>query len=238
MRRAIIREYDKLAENLSNYVAVMNYRFMNLCVKAEPVSLLPIEITIEGESQKLEECVKMAKDGDYKFVLFPNYEEDMKDIMRGIAMVHPEFKQEIKTINVGVPDENGNKKDRETKYLQLTMPEVNDDRYDVLTQGVKLIYDDCKLQMEVANTKTNAKLAGLTPGESEENIDLLNKELDKLNAQWNEQRDKLRDDKLEEINTAYTKWLGAQGQQEIAKMEEEDARGVGAGMSMKMGFSE
>jgi hypothetical protein len=238
MRRAIIREYDKLAENLSNYVAVMNYRFMNLCVKAEPVSLLPITVMIDGESQKLEECVQLGKDGDYMFALFPKYEEDMGSIMRGVALAHPEFKQEIKQMSVTVPEENGREREQEVDYLQVTMPEVDDERYDVLKEGVKLVYDECKAQMEVANNKAKVKFTELSVIETKENLELLDNELDKLNNQWNAQRDRLRDIKLEEINSAYNKWLGAQAQKEIAMMEEEDARGTDAVNSTKMGEHE
>ena len=76
MRRATINEYEKLADKLSNNVGVMNYRFMDLCVKAEPVSLLPIEVLIEGEIKKNEECANISKEGDLQFEVFPNYEEE------------------------------------------------------------------------------------------------------------------------------------------------------------------
>lgn len=235
MRRAIINEYEKLAGNLSNYVGVMNFRFMNLCVKAEPVSLLPVEVMVEGESKKLEDCASVAKKNDYQFMLLPKYEEDLKSIMKSVALSHPEFKQEIITNSVTVPDPDGNEREQEVRYLEVTMPEVNDDRYDALKKGVDVIYDECKAQMEVANNKAKVKFTELAFTETEDNMDLLKKELDKLNTQWNEQRDRLRDAKLEEINSAYNKWLGTKAQEEIARMEEEDARGVNAGMSTKMG---
>ena len=234
MRRAIINEYEKLTTNLSNYVGVMNFRFMNLCVKAEPVSLLPVEVMVEGEPKKLEDCASVAKKNDYQFMLLPKLEEDLKAIMRGVAMSHPEFKQEIITNSVTVPDPDGNDREQEVKYLEVTMPEVDDERYEVLKKGVDAIYDECKIQMEVANNKAKAKFTELAFTETEENLDLLNKELEKLNTQWNGQRDKLRDAKIEEIDNAYNKWLGVQGQKEIARMEEEDARGVDAVRSMKM----
>lgn len=234
MRRAIIFEYERLADNLANYVGLMNFRFMNLCIKAEPASLIPVEISIDGEKEKLENCADVAKEDDYQFMIIPKFEEDLKDIMRGIALSHPEFKQEIKTKTVVVPDEDGGERDYDVNYLLLTMPEVDDDRYDVLKEGVKLIYDDCKLRMETANNKAKIKIAQLAFTETKENLELLDKELDKLNKQWNEQRDKLRDNKIEEIDAAYNKWLGSFGREEIARMEEEDAHSTDAGMRMKM----
>lgn len=238
MRRAIIREYDKLADKLSNYVGVMNYRFMNLCVKAEIVSLLPVKVMIEGESQKLEECANVLQESETEFRILPKYEEDLKDIMVGITMAHPEFKQDIKSMTVDIPDEDGAVQQQDYKYILLSMPAVDDDRYKVLKDGVKLSYDECKLQMEVANDRSKAKFAELASTETEGNMDLLKKELDKLNDQWNEQRDKLRDAKLDEINKAYNKWLATMAQNEIARMEEEDAHSLRSGMSMKLGQNE
>ena len=54
MKREIIKEFDMLGDALSTLNAQFAYRLMNLCVKAEPVSLLSIEAMIEGEPQKLE----------------------------------------------------------------------------------------------------------------------------------------------------------------------------------------
>ena len=52
MKREIIKEFDMLGDALNTLNAQFSYRLMNLCVKAEPVSLLSVEAMIEGESQK------------------------------------------------------------------------------------------------------------------------------------------------------------------------------------------
>ena len=56
MRRIIIKEFDKLAEDLSNFVAMFNFRMKDLCVKAEEVALLSVKVQVEGEMQNLEKC--------------------------------------------------------------------------------------------------------------------------------------------------------------------------------------
>ena len=38
-----------LKEKLNAYVSLMNYRFINLCVKAEVGSLLPVTVTADKE---------------------------------------------------------------------------------------------------------------------------------------------------------------------------------------------
>ena len=235
MRRVIVKEFEDLAEALSNFSAIFSYRIKNLCVKAEEAALLPVKVMIEGELQNLEKCAIIAKEGDYDFMIFPKYEEDMMQIGQGILAVHPEFKQKIDTMKVDTIDKDGNPKQADAHFIRVTMPEVNDDRYDVLNDGVKVAYEACKAQMQVANTKADVQLAKLTEGETKENIDLIKQERDKLNKQWNEHRDKLYEDKLKEIKDAHMKWLSEVGKEEVAKMEEEEARGVDAAMSMKIG---
>ena len=102
MKREIIKEFDNLGDALSTLNAQFSYRLMNLCVKAEPVSLLSIEAMIEGESQKLEKCAQIGKEDDYTFQIFPNYEGDIPTLAQAIFKEHPEFKQEMKTMQVNI----------------------------------------------------------------------------------------------------------------------------------------
>ena len=234
MRKATIREYESLAEKLANYVGVMDYRFKNLCIKADPVALLPIKVLVDGEVQNLEKCASIGKDNDYQFMIFPNYDEEMIPIVKGIAESHPEFKIEGKSISVDSVDSEGNPKDVEVRYLLVTMPEVNDDRYKVLKDGVDVIYQDCKVQMEGANTLSKPKFAQLAAGETKEDLDTLDQELDKLNKQWNDQRDSIHKAKLKDIEEAHNKWLAGQAEIEKQRQESEDATGEEAAHSMKM----
>jgi hypothetical protein len=173
MRRATINEFDQLGEMLSNYCGVFAYRLKNLCVKAEEVSLLPIEVLVEGQVMKLEKCTTIGKKDEYSFMIFPNFDEDMASLGYGITRVHPEFKQEIQSMKVDSVDENGNPKEMNIRYILVTMPVVDDDRYDVLKDGVKVCYEECKAQMQLCNTKADAKFAELTVAESDEDIERL-----------------------------------------------------------------
>ena len=107
MKREIIKEFDMLGDALSTLNAQFAYRLMNLCVKAEPVSLLSIEAMIEGESQKLEECSQIGQEDDYSFQVYPNYDGDIPALAQAIFKDHPEFKQEFKTMQVDVSTEEG-----------------------------------------------------------------------------------------------------------------------------------
>ena len=235
MRRNIIREFDKLAEDLSNFTAMFNYRLKDLCVKAEEVALLPVKVLIEGELQSLEKCTTIAKQDDYNFMIFPHYDEDMQALQQGIMAVHPEFKQKIESMKIDVTTKGGESQEQDARYVLVTMPEVDDDRYDLLTDAVKAMYEQCKGQMEAANTKADVKLAELTAGEDKETVDLIKAKRDELNEEWNAKRDDIYNAKLQEIEDAYNKWLSQVGQQELARMEEEDARGNDVARSMRMG---
>lgn len=77
MKRSIISLYEAMEDKLSGYVSIANYRYMNLCVKAEEVSLLSVRVNIEGEEKNIEDVAQVSKKGDYQFVAIPNYSEDL-----------------------------------------------------------------------------------------------------------------------------------------------------------------
>lgn len=234
MKRAVLHEFDQLGDTLSNCCSMFAYKLMNLCVKAEEVSLLPVEVLIAGEFKKLEECTTISKKDDYNFMVFPTYDEDLKAVGQAFLQVHPEFKQTIESMTIECVDENGNPKDVETRYILLTMPEVDDDRYDLLKEGVKLCYDDCKAKLEAANAQADAKIAPLTVDESEEDIKKLKNAREKLNEQWNGQRDKVYNAKLEEIEDAHNKWLAEKSEKDQKRQEDEAAHSSAAATSMRM----
>ena len=234
MRRSIIKEFDQLGESLSNQSAQFAYRMKNLCVKAEEVALLPVEILIEGEFQKLESCATIGKKDDYSFMVFPNYEEDLETMAKGIIRVHPEFKQKIESMQVDSVDEAGKNKSMDVHYILLTMPEVDDDRYDVLKDGVKVCYEECKARMEVLNRKADAKFAELTIGDTDEDVKKLKAAREKLNEQWYGHRDKLYNEKLQEIEEAHNKWLAERGEEERKRMEDEASHNDDVALSMRM----
>lgn len=227
-----------MGESLSNQSAQFAYRMKNLCVKAEEVALLPVEILIEGEFQKLESCATIGKKDDYSFMVFPNYEEDLETMGKGIFRVHPEFKQKIESMQVDSVDEAGKNKSMDVHYILLTMPEVDDDRYDVLKDGVKVCYEECKARMEVLNRKADAKFAELTIGDTDEDVKKLKAAREKLNEQWYGHRDKLYNEKLQEIEEAHNKWLAERGEEERKRMEDEASHNDNVALSMRMTHEE
>ena len=215
MNRALIREFDKMCDSLSTLNAQFAYRLMNLCVKSEPVALLPILVNIEGELQKLEECAQISKDDDYTFRVFPTYSSDIPALAQGIFKAHPEFKQQMLTEDVDYIDEDGQEKTDKMNYILLTMPEVDDERYDVLKDGVKVIYEDTKVKMENVIANADVKMAELMKDESEADIEKVKKSRDKQVKTWTEQRDKIHTEKLQEIEEAHYKWLNEEAERRL-----------------------
>ena len=211
MNRAAIKEFDKMSDSLSTLNAQFAYRLMNLCVKSEPVSLLPIIVFIDGEQMKLEECAKVSKDDDYTFKIIPDFSSDIPALAQAIFRAHPEFKQEMQTMDVDYVDEDG-------QEILLTMPEVDDERYDVLKDGVKAIYEDTKVKMENVIANADVKMAELMAGESEADIEKVKKNRDKQVKTWTEQRDKVYNKKLQEIEEAHSKWLLEQSDQRLKNL--------------------
>ena len=220
MKRETIKEFDMLGDALSTLNAQFSYRLMNLCVKAEPVSLLSIEAMIEGEPQKLEECARIGKEDDYSFQIFPNYDDDISALAKAIFMEHPEFKQEMRTMQVDISEDESKPDMQDVYYIQVTMPEVDDNRYDVLKNGVKAFYEENKAQMEAVSAKYDAKFATLLDGESPEDVKKVKEARDKQTKTWYEQRDKIYNDKLQEIEDAHEKWWHQQKSNKINRLKD------------------
>ena len=182
------------------------------------MSLLPILVNIEGELQKLEECAQISKDDDYTFKVFANYSSDIPALAQGIFKTHPEFKQELFEEEVEYIDEDGEERVDKVPYILLTMPEVDDERYDVLKDGVKAIYEDTKVKMENVIANADVKMAELMAGESKADIEKVKKARDKQVKTWTEQRDKVYNKKLQEIEEAHSKWQLEQSEQRLKNL--------------------
>ena len=229
MKRSTISKYDQFKERLTGYVALLNYRYMNLCVKAEEAALLPVNIVIEGESKRIEDVCNIARKDDFSLMVFPKYEEDLMQIELGIKKSHPEFKQERQTMTLEMDD--GQNMDLE--YILLTMPEVDDNRYDVLKQAVNMLYDECKAEMEKAKKETEGEIAALSANEKKEDIDKLKDAVEKVDKTFTEKRDKVHEDKLKEIEEGHQNYLQEQTTAEQKRLEDEQAQGDG-GKSIDM----
>lgn len=233
MKRAVRNKLSQFSEELKGYVGALHYRYMNLCVKAEEVSLLTLKVPIEDEMKNIEEVGYAGKkDGDdYSLYIVPKFQDDLRSIAEAVMIAHPEFIQDIVKETVDPGDGSG---EVEVSYLKLTMPEVNDDRHDVLKQGADTFHDMCKTEMEMAKVEADAQFATLTVGESPLDVDNLKQAVDEVNDLWTNKREELYKAKLKEIEDAYLQWQTHRQASARQQQEDDAAHNQNAGFSMRM----
>lgn len=122
-------------------------------------------------------------------------------------------------MQVDISTDENNPDMQDVHYINVTMPEVDDDRYDVLKNGSKTFYEENKAQMEAVSAEYDAKLAKLTEGESDEDIKKVKEAREKQTKTWYEQRDKIYNEKLKEIEEGHMKWLTKQGEERLKRLE-------------------
>ena len=233
MKRAIINQLGQLSEQLKAYVGALNYRYLNLCVKAEEASLLPIQVPIEDEFKNLEDVAYAGKKtgDDYSLYIVPKIQDDMRDIQQAVMKFHPEFIQEVQKEKVNAGEDGG---EQEVQLLRLKMPEVNDDRHDLLKQSADTFYNMCKADMEKARMEAEMQFAALGIDEKPEDMDKVKKGVDETCDRWTKKRDQLHDEKLKEIEDAHIKWQTDQQASAQKKQEEDAAHNEDVGSSMRM----
>jgi PP-loop superfamily ATP-utilizing enzyme len=75
-------------------------------------------------------------------------------------------------------------------------------------------------------------------GESEENVRKYKKLRDKLEADWNEHREKIYREKLEEIEEAHNYLMADNVEETLDRLENEAAHNENAGLSMRMNLND
>lgn len=228
MKIAIESLIHEMEGRLGGYVTLLVYRYANLCIKSQPMSLLSaIVMDEEMGEMKIEEVAALSVPDEYHLKLIPFDPRFNFPLCKAIATEHPEFKQEL------VKPENAD--DEDERYLILTMPEVNKDRHDVLIDSVNVLYDGCKAQIDKTSAAYRLKLEKkiLTlPSDDERN-----KAKDALEKSINNHQgiiDKVKDDKVKEIDDAYQHYLDEQTAKRSEAAEKAAARGETAGKKFKM----
>ena len=113
------------------------------------------------------------------------------------------------------------------------MPEVDDDRYDVLMDGVKALYDQCKAECDRIKADYVAIITEKTIGLPEEDVEEAKNALEERFKMYTDYIDGYRDNKVQEIEEAHTRWLDKCNEATRIKQEEENVRGD----SFKKGFN-
>lgn len=213
-------------EQMSSYVVLLDYHYKNLPVKAEPVSLLPIEVQIGDQLLKVEEVASVTQPEWNQLMLIPNHEDYIPDICKSVPLSHPEFKIEVTRYVIEAVGQ-------EQRVVLLTMPEVDDERYDLLTNGVKSLSSQCRGFVESKYRGYDAtaplRLRDLTPFEIDEARQLLSEKHKKCE----EDIDQMLKEKLEEIETAHDDYQQRQAEKNRRSEDEAEEKNVVESYSFK-----
>ena len=201
-------------EKARGYNMMFNYRMMNLCVKAEPGALVPVIVTVGGKDYNLEEVAQIRRPDDYVFEIRANNGDYLQNIIDGIMDVHPEFVFEMKT--------EKDIEDKDVNYAQYTMPEVDKDRYDLLSETTKAFYNECLVSIDAVYAQKEAKLAEVAIHAPAEDVQQIKDELDEYYNNAKDEAQKMRDMKLQEIEEAYLHYQEKEQDREIGKINSFD----------------
>ena len=69
MTKDIALLLGELQKKLNGYVVLMSYHFMNLCVKSEPASLLPIMVDLNDRAYSLDKVCDVTQPNEYQLTL-------------------------------------------------------------------------------------------------------------------------------------------------------------------------
>ncbi len=191
---------ENLEKQLAGYQYLLNYRYHNLCVKADPTALLPVTININGEDQDIEQVADVATPDDFHFQILPKMTNSLDEINNGILSAHPEFKPSIEQMDSENPD---------TQYLVYEMPKVDKDRRDFLMEATKGLHNECKARMETLCASQITDFGELFASDP----DRLHEASDAVKDLRNEYLDNIEDlldKKQNEIEEAYANYLDEQ----------------------------
>ena len=233
MRKSIETLIDEMKTKMSGYAVLLQYRYMNLCVKAEPAALLSFTVTDdEGEETNLEDVASAGMANDYQFEIYPNDPKMVFAICKGIKTAHPEFKMDIRT------EENDEETEENQAVIVCTMPEVNKDRHDVLIDGVDTFYDQCKAKLDANHATYKTRLTAKLVGSSEGDVQEAEDELEKVYKMHDDTCLQYKEAKVKEIEEAYQRYLDEQKKKQDAADERAAARGENAKTQYRVDRSE
>lgn len=223
MKRNIEALINEMKNKMSGYAVLLQYRYMNICVKAEPAALLSVTVVDdEGEENNLENVAMASLANDYQFEIYPHDRKNVFAICKGIKEVHPEFK-------IDTTAEDGDEESEDNQVVIVcTMPEVNKDRHDALIDGVGVLYDQCKALLDTNHTVYKTRLTPKLVGLSEEDAQKAEDELEKVYKMHDDTCLQYKEAKIKEIEEAYQRYLDEQKKKQEAADERAAAWGENA----------
>ena len=226
MNNGVINLLDMAKKKMGGFAALLNYRFQNLSVKAQPEALLSFTANVGGQEKPVEDVAqaRLTRGRDDQFELFPLHSSYLLPIVKGLKLAHPEYKIEVQQ-----PEGS---EDPDDAYLTVTMPEMDDSRHDLLMDVVGTLSDACKTEIDAVVTYYTAqislKLATAAPDEQKEAADALKD----LHDKHEDLCKQYRADKEKEIEDAYQKYLSEKASAQESQEKEKADKNAGTSMQM------
>ena len=222
----ILEIVKNLEKRLMGYCVLLGYRYMNLCTKAEPVSLLSATVVIDGNEYEIEKVAHAAIPDKMHIYLYPLDKTLIPYICAAMLKEHPEMKQDI------IDDPDGGEKPG--KVISLSIPPVDEDRKDALTDMVNALHEDCCKRMEMDYNVAVVEAAKVSMALPAETQDETKEELKKTYDSFRQNADKYKENKIKEIEEAYAALGEEAAKEEEQKKEEQDAKGLDSILKMTL----
>lgn len=233
MRKAIEILIGEMESKLGGYAALLNYHYLNLCVKAEPVALISISVRDnEGEQRNLEDVAFAMLADDYTYEIIPKDMCLLFAICKGLLKDHPELKQKVITPE---DDKRLFRDEENEQHILCTVPKVDDNRHDFLMDAVKALYDQCKVEVDKTNVAYAAKLATKIAGFPPEEIEEAKNKLEEGQQKYAKIFDGYLSAKQKEIEVAYQHYLAELADEKVTADERAAARGADVGRELTWG---
>ena len=225
MNTILIKHINDTQQKMGAYLSLLDLRYKNLCVKADPVALLPVTIDTGKEKLNIEDVANVSMPNEYQLAVYPTVPNYMQDIIRGVFDAHPEFKLDIRDMNeerkqqeknqengseeegpdmsgLGL-DETFDEDSDETKYLLYTMPKVNKDRRDFLSNGVSALHQQCKVRLDAEYAAGLKRFSEAEMYSSEKDMKEARQDLKDILEDVKDKADQKLQEKQQEIEEAY-----------------------------------
>ncbi|WP_455621413.1 hypothetical protein [Parabacteroides sp.] len=223
-------------DTMSAHAVLYFFRLSNICIEAKPIALLSTTVHVGAVEANLENVAGIEIPNKKQYAIYPKKENFFVPILKGIKEEHPEFKMEVKeneTTPVLTDEEMKmlglTKEDFEEpvkNYLLFTVPDVDEERRDAYTDMTEALYDVAIAKLQEEKLSFLAKTKKYLFAESEEGIEEINNEIDKVYENNKKECDKNKEKKLNEIEEAYQLYLAEKlKEQEVASGNEDSSAG-------------
>lgn len=235
MNSLVLSQIDDIRQQMVGYTVLLSFKYVNLCVKADAMSLLPVTVSNGGREHEIEEVASVSVANDRQLLVYPRYSEMLPNIIFGIGQAHPEFKMNVKRGEMTVMPVEEAKQYREIKmgaepeeidqmadaepdgdpeglFLVYTMPDVDKERRDLLTLAVRDLHAECVERIDSVYLRRADNIATMLSNTPPQEAETLKNALERVYHDNKEHADKLRDEKLQEIDDAYAAYTLRQQQ--------------------------